>query len=560
MPGRGEIEEYDNVFKMKLKYFDKRGTFVQEFNITDRDNFIIKGTLNYSACNNMNCLPPTDYHFAYYGKRVLVKDRISTGITGAEFGPLWSPVIEKLVEFGGLTSTKNHTWIYIFIMGFVGGLLALFTPCVWPIIPMTVSFFLKRGANRKKGVKDAIIYGLSIIIIYLSLGIFITGIFGASALNAMSTNAIFNILFFLLLMVFGLSFLGFFELTVPSKWTTEIDQKAEVSKGFLSIFLMAFTLSLVSFSCTGPIIGFLLVEMSTLGSIVGPAVGMLGFAIALALPFTFFALFPSWLNSAPKSGSWMTTLKVFLGFIEIAFAFKFLSVADLAYGWGVLNRELFLIIWILLALLMGLYMLGIFKFYSKRKEKIGVIRVVTGIASLSLVLYMIPGLWGAPCRLISAFAPPMYTQTWNIYNNDVHARQNDFEKGMELAKITGKPVMLDFTGYGCVNCRKMEAAVWTDGDISKIINEKFVLVTLFVDDKTPLKELIIINENGIERKLRTKGDKWSYLQRYKFGANAQPYYVLLDNEGNPLGSPYAYDEDIEKYQRFLESGLSRYHN
>ncbi len=558
MPGKEEIEEYDNVFKMKLKFFDKRGVFTQKFDIEDEDYFIIKGSFNYSACNNEYCLPPTDYDFAFYGRRVVVEESVVSGVTGSEFGDYWRPVKDKLQEFGGVTSTQNHTWIYIFIMGFAGGLLALFTPCVWPIIPMTVSFFLKRGANRKKGIRDAIVYGLSIIIIYLSLGLIITGIFGASALNAMSTNALFNILFFLLLMVFGLSFLGFFELTLPSKWTTRIDHKAETSKGFLSIFLMAFTLVLVSFSCTGPIIGFLLVEMSTLGSIIGPAIGMFGFAFALALPFTFFALFPSWLNNAPKSGSWMTTLKVFLGFIEIAFAFKFLSVADLAYGWGVLNREVFLIIWILLALLMGLYMLGALRFFSKTKEKIGVLRVITGIASLSLVVYMIPGLWGAPCRLVSAFAPPMYTQTWNIYNNDVHAKQNDFEKGMELARITGKPVLLDFTGYGCVNCRKMEAAVWTDKNISKIINDKYVLVTLFVDDKTPLMEPIIVNENGTERKLRTKGDKWSYLQRYKFGSNAQPFYVLLDNDGNPLSKPYAYDLDIDKYKDFLESGLSSF--
>lgn len=557
-PGRGEIEEYDNVFKMKLKFFDKRGTFIQEFEITDEDNFIIKGSLNYSACNNENCLPPTDFDFVYYGKNVSVKEEFTTGITGADFGPLWKPVKDKLEEFGEVTSTKNHTWIYIFLMGFAGGLLALFTPCVWPIIPMTVSFFLKRGANRKKGIKDAIIYGLSIIIIYLSLGMIITAVFGASALNAMSTNAVFNILFFLLLMIFGLSFLGLFELTLPSKWSTGIDHKAEISKGFLSIFLMAFTLALVSFSCTGPIIGFLLVEMSTLGSIVGPAIGMFGFALALALPFTFFALFPAWLNNVPKSGSWMTTLKVFLGFVEIAFAFKFLSVADLAYGWGILNREVFLIIWILLALTLGLYMLGGMRLFSKGKDKIGIIRIATGISSIALAAYMIPGLWGAPCKMVSAFAPPMYTQTWNIYNNEVHAKQNDFERGMELAKITGKPVMLDFTGYGCVNCRKMEAAVWTDKSISEIINNKYVLVTLFVDDKSPLKEVIKVNENGTDRKLRTKGDKWSYLQRYKFGSNAQPFYVLLDNEGNPLGKPYSYDENIEKYREFLELGLKHY--
>lgn len=572
IPGKGEKVEYDNVFKMDLKFFDKKGTFIQKFEITDKDNFIIMGSLNYSACNNTNCLPPTDFSFAYYGDKVKVAENISSGVTGESFGPLWKPVIDQIEEYGGVTSTKNHTWIYIFIMGFAGGLLALFTPCVWPIIPMTVSFFLKRGGNRKKGIKDAVVYGLSIIIIYLSLGLIITGVFGASALNAMSTNALFNIFFFLLLMLFGISFLGFFELSLPAKWSTGIDHKAEISKGFLSIFLMAFTLTLVSFSCTGPIIGFLLVEMSTLGSIAGPAIGMSGFALALALPFTFFALFPAWLNNAPKSGNWMTTLKVFLGFIEIAFAFKFLSVADLAYGWGLLNREIFLMIWIILALAMGLYMLGVKKLFTKTRhskvrekngdekiaEKIGAIRITTGIISLLLAAYMIPGLWGAPCKLVSAFTPPMYTQKWNIYNNFVHAKQNDYEKGMELSRITGKPVLLDFTGYGCVNCRKMEAAVWTDKEISAIINDKYILVTLFVDDKTPLKEPVMVSENGTERKLRTKGDLWSYLQRFKFGANAQPFYVLLDNEGNPLAKPYSYNEDIKAYREFLESGLSRY--
>ncbi len=590
-PGKGEKVEYDNVFKMDLKFFDKKGTFIQKFEITDKDNFVIKGTLNYSACNNTNCLPPTDFSFVYYGDKVKMAENILSGVTGESFGPLWKPVIDQIEEYGGVTSTKNHTWIYIFIMGFAGGLLALFTPCVWPIIPMTVSFFLKRGSNRKKGIKDAVVYGLSIIIIYLSLGLIITGIFGASALNAMSTNALFNIFFFLLLMLFGLSFLGLFELSLPAKWSTGIDHKAEISKGFLSIFLMAFTLTLVSFSCTGPIIGFLLVEMSTLGSIAGPAIGMSGFALALALPFTFFALFPAWLNNAPKSGNWMTTLKVFLGFIEIAFAFKFLSVADLAYGWGLLNREVFLIIWIILALLMGLYMLGIKRFFTIKREnkqignlaenkmsgrrdgnkviegkmdsadpeeRIGAIRITTGILSLLLAAYMIPGLWGAPCKLVSAFTPPMYTQKWNIYNNFVHAKQNDYEKGMELAKIIGKPVLLDFTGYGCVNCRKMEAAVWTDKEISGIINDRYILVTLFVDDKTPLKEPVMVSENGTDRKLRTKGDLWSYLQRYKFGANAQPFYVLLDNQGNPLAKPYSYNEDIKAYREFLESGLVRY--
>ncbi|MDD3300883.1 MAG: cytochrome c biogenesis protein CcdA [Bacteroidales bacterium] len=555
-PGKGETEEFDTVFEMQLRYFDKKGTFTQKVRITDPLNYKITGSLNYSACNDESCLPPTDYMFAFYGPNIKVATPDTQLEDNNSFGQLWEPVTDQLREYGTITHTKDHSWIYIIIMGFIGGLLALFTPCVWPIIPMTVSFFLKRNSNKRKGIKDAMIYGASIVVIYVTLGMLVTLLFGASALNALSTNAIFNIFFFLLLMVFGLSFLGFFEITLPSGWSTKIDNKAEKSSGLMSIFLMAFTLALVSFSCTGPIIGFLLVEVSTMGSYLGPALGMLGFALALALPFTLFALFPTWLNSAPKSGGWMTDLKVFLGVIEIAFAFKFLSVADLAYGWGILDREIFLIIWILLALFLGLYMLGI----VKRNKKPGIIKILTGIASLAVAAYMVPGLWGAPCKAVSAFAPPMYTQTWNIYDNEVHAKYNHYEKGMEFAQLRGKPVLLDFTGYGCVNCRKMEAAVWTDPQVSKIINNHYVLVTLFVDDKSPLENPIKVVENGTERTLKTVGDKWSYLQRVKFGANAQPFYVLLDNNGNPLGEPYSFDQNIDNYIQFLTKGLEKYKN
>ncbi len=553
-PGKGETEKFDNVFEMQLRYFDKKGTFYQKIRITDPNNYKITGSLNYSACNDQSCLPPTDFMFAFYGKKVVVPTaNIEIGDNNS-FGNLWEPVTDQLRGYGTITDTKDHSWIYILIMGFIGGLVALFTPCVWPIIPMTVSFFLKRESNKRKGVKDALIYGASIVVIYVTLGMLVTLMFGASALNALSTNSIFNIFFFLLLMVFGISFLGFFEITLPSSWSTRIDNKAEKSSGLMSIFLMAFTLALVSFSCTGPIIGFLLVEVSVIGSYLGPALGMLGFAVALALPFTLFALFPTWLNSVPKSGAWMTDLKVFLGVIEIAFAFKFLSVADLAYGWGILDREIFLIIWILLALFFGLYMMGILK----KSKKPRVVRVMIGIASIAFAVYMVPGLWGAPCKAVSAFAPPMYTQTWNIYDNEVHAKYNHYEKGMEFAQLRGKPVLLDFTGYGCVNCRKMETAVWTDQQVSKIINNDYVLVTLFVDDKTPLENSIIVVENGTERSLKTVGDKWSYLQRVKFGANAQPFYILLDNNGNPLGEPYSFDQSIDNYIQFLKKGLEKY--
>jgi len=444
-------------------------------------------------------------------------------------------------------------------MGFLGGLLALFTPCVWPIIPMTVSFFLKRTKDKKKGIRDACTYGAAIIVIYVALGLVITALFGASALNALSTNAVFNIFFCLLLVVFAASFFGAFEITLPSKWSNAVDSKAEQTTGLISIFLMAFTLSLVSFSCTGPIIGFLLVEVSTTGSIVGPAIGMFGFALALALPFTLFALFPSWLKSMPRSGGWMNVIKVVLGFIELAFALKFLSVADLAYGWHILDRETFLALWIVLFGLLGFYLLGKLKFpHDDDDTKVSVPRFFLALASLAFAVYMVPGLWGAPLKAVSAFAPPLQTQDFNLYADEVHAKFTDYDTGMAYARQQGKPVMLDFTGYGCVNCRKMELSVWTDPKVSSLINDDYVLITLYVDDKTPLPAPIQVMENGTERTLRTVGDKWSYLQRVKFGANAQPFYVLIDNDGHPLNKSYSYDEDIAKYVDFLETGLYNY--
>ena len=471
----------------------------------------------------------------------------------------WKPVISELQSFGGSTDHKNLSWIYIFVTGFLGGLLALFTPCVWPIIPMTVSFFLKRAKDKKKGIRDAILYGVSIVVIYLTLGIAVTLIFGASALNALSTNAIFNILFFLMLVVFAASFFGAFEITLPSSWSTKVDSKAESTSGLLSIFLMAFTLTLVSFSCTGPIIGFLLVQVSTSGSIVAPAIGMLGFAIALALPFTLFALFPSWLKSMPRSGGWMNQVKVVLGFLELAFALKFFSVADLAYGWRLLDRETFLALWIVIFALLGLYLLGKIRFpHDDEDTKTSVPAFFMALVSLAFAVYMIPGLWGAPLKAVSAFAPPMKTQDFNLYTKEVHAKFDDFDAGMEYARQQGKPVMIDFTGYGCVNCRKMELSVWIDSKVSSIIENDYVLISLYVDDKKPLPSPITVTENGTERTLRTIGDKWSYLQRIKFGSNAQPFYVLLDNEGKPLNKSYAYDEDIEKYVEFLQKGLDNY--
>ena len=586
-----EISTFDKLFEMKVRYFENTAQFVQKLKLTG-GAYQIEGYLEYGACNDENCLPPTQVPFKFSGKaegaakeaaaaaaetkaeeqpakQETVSGTAPVAAIGGADGPteikvadkvdLWKPVISELNSLGETTSQEDMSWIYIFITGFAGGLLALFTPCVWPIIPMTVSFFLKRSKDKKKGIRDAWSYGASIVVIYVTLGLAITLVFGASALNALSTNAVFNILFCLMLVVFAASFFGAFEITLPSKWSTAVDSKAEATSGLLSIFLMAFTLSLVSFSCTGPIIGFLLVQVSTTGSVVAPAIGMLGFAIALALPFTLFALFPSWLKSMPKSGGWMNIIKVTLGFLELAFALKFLSVADLAYGWRILDRETFLALWIVLFALLGFYLLGKIKFpHDDDDSKVSVPRFFMALASLAFAVYMIPGLWGAPLKAVSAFAPPMQTQDFNLYNNEVHAKFDDYDLGMEYARQHGKPVMLDFTGYGCVNCRKMELAVWTNPKVSDIINNDYVLITLYVDNKTPLPSPVKIVENGTERTLRTVGDKWSYLQRVKFGANAQPFYVLIDNEGKPLNKSYSYDEDIPKYIEFLQTGLENY--
>lgn len=575
-----EIASFDKLFEMDVRYFEHTAQFVQKLKLTGGD-YQVTGYLEYGACNDENCLPPTQVEFSFSGKAEGASASVQAetpaeqadtaaapAVIGGADGPtsvvvsdndLWSPVINELNALGETTSQEDMSWLYIFITGFVGGLLALFTPCVWPIIPMTVSFFLKRSKDKKKGIRDAWTYGASIVVIYVTLGLAITAIFGANALNALSTNAIFNIFFCLMLVVFAASFFGAFEITLPSKWSNAVDSKAEATTGLLSIFLMAFTLSLVSFSCTGPIIGFLLVQVSTTGNVIAPAVGMLGFAIALALPFTLFALFPSWLKSMPKSGGWMNVIKVTLGFLELAFALKFLSVADLAYGWRILDRETFLALWIVLFALLGFYLLGKIKFpHDDDNTKVSVPRFFLALASLAFAVYMVPGLWGAPLKAVSAFAPPMQTQDFNLYNNEVHAKFDDYDAGMKYAREHGKPVMLDFTGYGCVNCRKMELAVWTDMKVADLINNDYVLITLYVDNKTRLPEPVKVMENGTERTLRTVGDKWSYLQRVKFGANAQPFYVLIDNEGKPLNKSYSYDEDIDKYVDFLQTGLNNY--
>ena len=596
---RGKIiEHYDAMFEMDLRYFEHEGAFVQKLKFKGGD-YSISGYLNYAACNDQNCLPPTDVEFAYTGKAGTVaekkevkKEEKATVVTppvqekaevvknevqadevvtvqpaSEEKTPamndLWTPMIDELAAFGQVeeNSTANQSLWFVFFSGIIGGLLALFTPCVWPIIPMTVSFFLKRSKDdKKKGIRDAWLYGVSIVVIYVVLGLAVTLIFGASALNALSTNAVFNILFFLMLVIFAASFFGAFEITLPSSWSNAVDSKAEKATGFLSIFLMAFTLTLVSFSCTGPIIGLLLVEISTSGNIVAPAVGMLGFAVALALPFTLFAMFPSWLKSMPKSGNWMNVIKVTLGFLELAFALKFLSVADLAYGWHILDRETFLALWIMIFALLGFYLLGKIKFPHDEEEddKVGVTRFFMALISLAFAVYMVPGLWGAPLRAISAFAPPASTQDFNLFQSEMKTHFLDYEEGMAYAARTGKPVLLDFTGHGCVNCRKMENSVWIDSKVKDIIDNEYVLISLYVDEKAPLPEQLKVVENEKNRTLRTVGDKWSYLQRVKFGANAQPFYVLVDNEGKPLNKSYSFDESVPNFIQFLETGLKNY--
>ncbi len=596
-----EISEDDQIFGMRLSYFENAVTFIQKYKITAK-TYNIKGYLEYGACNDEMCMPPSTVDFEYSGKgpeeapaaepakeepaaaattdpatigaAALVSTTDTTKadtLTGAMPAVVdsalvassqdkwWQPAVDKLKALNG-GNISDRSWLYIFLMGLLYGLLAVFTPCVWPIIPMTVSFFLKRSKDKKKGIRDAITYGISIIVIYLALGLLVTALFGAQTLNALSTNAVFNLIFCALLVVFALSFFGWFELTLPSSWTNKVDNKASETSGLLSIFLMAFTLTLVSFSCTGPIIGLLLVETTTSGNWLGPAIGMLGFAIALALPFTLFALFPTWLKQAPKSGSWMNTIKVVLGFIELAFALKFFSVADLAYGWRLLDREVFLALWIAIFLLLGLYLIGKLKFQSDQgnDKAMPVPCIMLGLISIAFSIYMLPGLWGAPCRAVSAFAPPLYTQDFNLNTKEVRAAYTNYEEGMAAAKATGKPVMLDFTGFGCVNCRKMEIAVWTDPTVADKLNKDYVLISLFVDDKTPLDQPVEVEYNGKKRTLRTIGDKWSYLEEMKFGYLTQPLYVLVDNDGNPLARSFSYKEDVDDYLKFLGEGLNQY--
>lgn len=581
--------EYDDVFMVNQHFFSNSVTFTQKLKPTS-EKFSIDVEIKGQTCNDDGCYPvfaskklsglakvdpkvaeeaateePEKNALEAAKDSVLTTDSIAPAATAAISGieadqSWWTNVEAEMKALEKSTSTQDQSIWYIFIAGFIGGLIALMTPCVWPMIPMTVSFFLKQNKERSKAIRSGIVYGLSIIVIYLALGLAVTGIFGASALNDLATSALFNIIFFLLLLVFAFSFMGGFEITLPAKWTNKMDSKVDSTSGYLSIFFMAFTLVLVSFSCTGPIIGTLLVEAAASSNWLTPAVGMGAFALALALPFTLFAMFPTLLKSMPKSGGWLNTVKVVLGFLELALALKFLSVADLAYGWRILDREVFISLWIVIFALLAAYLWGWIRFpHDDKVEKVGISRFMMGVISMAFAVYMLPGLWGAPLKSTSAFAPPLNTQDFSLYDGEVHAQTKDFDEALKLSKTTGKPVLVDFSGYGCVNCRKMEAAVWTDPEVKNLIDDKFILVELMVDDKTPLPENITVKESdGTERTLRTVGDKWSYLQRSKFGANAQPFYVVLDDNAKPMSPSYAFDENVAKYKEFLNNALDHH--
>ena len=581
--GSGAIRKLDKVFEAELEFFENSCRFTQRLKITGKD-YSAKGYLEYGACSNVSCMPPTQVDFSVKGNngpdnapkkdekaevaaQSAIADTVSplvptdttsaaqTAVSASDSAALWASQTELLNAQNGMSSDSHRSLLVIFLLGVLGGFVALLTPCVWPIIPMTVSFFLHRQSERRKAVRDAILYGVAIIVIYVGLGLVVTSVWGANQLNALSTNAIFNIFFFLLLVVFAASFLGGFDITLPSSWGNKVNSKSRSTSGMASIFLMALTLAIVSFSCTGPVIGFLLVEVSSTGKILAPALGMLGFAIALALPFAFFALFPAVMKKMPKSGGWMNTVKVTLGFVELAFALKFLSVADLAYGWHILDRETFLALWIAIFAVAAFYLFGLISIHGDRGKDISVTRLFLGLASLAFAIYMVPGLWGAPLKAVSAFAPPMNTQDFRLGNDEVSATYTDYHEGMKASAATGKPVLLDFTGYGCVNCRKMEASVWTDPGVSRLLKEKFILVSLYTDDKTPLPNNVEVNINGKRKTLRTVGDKWSYLQQIKFGANAQPFYVAVNQRGVPLAGSYAFDENPANFENYLKKAL-----
>ena len=593
-PRGNVIRKMDKLFGMELKYFENEATFVQKIKFT-KPQYDIDCYLEYGACSDESCLPPSEVELKKSGEVSLAvsadkkettedkkekeeygiqpdtakADTVEADTTKAEVfsdeADLWAPVTEELRSLGSGEDLAERSLWWLLLMGFLAGLAAVCMPCIWPIIPMTVSFFLKRSKDdRRKGLRDAFAYGLSIIVIYVGLGMLVTAIFGSDTLNSLSTSAVFNVFLFLLLVVFACSFFGWFEIKLPDSWADSVDTKASETSGLLSIFLMAFTLVLVSFSCTGPIIGMLLVQTTTTGNWLAPTLGMLAFAVALALPFTIFAMFPSWMKSAPKSGSWMTTIKVILGFIELAFSLKFLSVADMAYGWHILDREVFLSLWIVIFAMLGAYLVGWLKFQEDEvggpSKPMPVLCIMGGLISFAFAVYMLPGLWGAPCKAVSAFAPPISTQDFNLNEHVVEAEFNDYESGLATARAQGKPVFLDFTGYGCVNCREMEATVWADPRVSEKLRNDYVLISLYVDDKTPLKEpMTVTDEKGNQKTLRTVGAKWSYLQSHKFGANAQPFYVAINpTTGKPLTGSRGHNKDVQAYIDFLNQGLMNF--
>lgn len=582
-PSKAAHKQHDETFDMDLSWWTGSVTLSQKFTVTAKE-YKIEGSIRYMACDDENCTPPKSESFSFKGTaaQAPVAETVQAPIANATpadtaatlaqpvaavgtpdsavasptHDQLWAPVTAIEGDNADVEDIADRSLWYIFWACFLGGLLALLTPCVWPMIPMTVSFFLKKSGSRAKAITNATTYGLSIIIIFLLLGICFTVLFGASAMNALATSAWCNLLFFALLVIFAISFFGAFEITLPQSLSNKMDSTASKTTGMLSIFFMAATLVIVSFSCTGPIIGTLLVEAASRGSVMGPVVGMTGFAIALAIPFTVFALFPTMLKKMPKSGGWLNTVKVVLGFIELALSLKFLSVADLAYGWRILDRETFIALWIAIFGVMGLYLLGMFRFKSDGEPKspgIGVMRFFLALVSLSFTAYLVPGLWGAPLKATSAFVPPLYTQDFNLYGGE-QVEYDDFDEGMKAAAAQGKPVFIDFSGHGCVNCRKMEGAVLDEAKVKKMISEDFVTIKLMVDDKTPLQQPMVVQENGKQTTLTTVGDKWSYLQRHKFNSNSQPYYVVLDQQGALLSGPFAYNEDVDAFIAFLKRG------
>ena len=581
--------EHDDDLDIDLKYFAKEVTFRQKVNVTNGTP-TVNGSVRYMTCDDSRCLPPETTEFSIdLGKA----GTPASAIQEAEIGT--DQIVKADTEKSNSDNApkKKSLW-RVFITGIIGGLIALVTPCVWPMIPMTVSFFLKSADDKKKGIRNAIVYGLSIILIYDLLGLGVTLLFGDDALNTMATNPWINIFLFLLLVVFAISFFGGFELTLPSKWINKTDENADKKSGILGIFFMALTLVLVSFSCTAPIIGTLLVEIVS-GGLWGPLVGMTGFALALAIPFTLFAIFPSWLSNLPKSGGWMNTVKVVLAFLELALSMKFLSTADEMMGWRILDRETFIALWIAIFGLLGIYLLGKLKFkHDSDLDHVSVFRLFLAIITLAFTVYMVPGLWGAPLNAIAAFTPKMYTQDFKLGQNEgnsgtttmmptssenyhnmctdtpkygdvLHTPEGykgyfDFDEALDCARELNKPILIDFTGHNCVNCRKMENAVWTDPAVREVLNKNFVIAELYVDDLKDLNPedyMVIDNGNGTDT-IKTIGKKWKQYQKTKYGQNSQPCYVIIDNEENILAGPYGFDKDVQHFINFLNEGKDKF--